>query len=108
MSFAVVYRWRLKEGADGLELRAAWEELTQALRREHGGLGSCLHRTADGEYLAYARWPDRKTWESSQALPSPAPEASRRMRACVDVAQPPLPLEIEADLLRKPDSGRID
>ena len=99
VSFAVVVRWTLAEGADPAELRAAWSEPTHAIRSERGGLGSCLHRAPDGEFVAYARWPDRATWEASGRLPSPAPEASRRMAACIASRRDPLPLEIDTDLL---------
>lgn len=30
-----------------------------------GGLGSRLHKTAEGDYIAYAEWPDEETWRKA-------------------------------------------
>ena len=97
-TFAVVYRWRV--AADRHEKsRVAWDELAEAIRRERGGLGSRLHRNPAGEFVAYAQWPDRETWQRAQALPSPLPEVSERMRGLIVERFAPLELEVDDDRL---------
>ena len=97
--FHVVYRWRLREGSEA-SFRAAWSAVTQAIRREHGGLGSRLHRAEDGWWVAYAAWPDRARWESMQAATqSVLPDAAAVMGAAIVESAPPLLLEPLEDLL---------
>ena len=98
VSFAVIYRWRLKRGREG-EFRSAWERLTKAICKERGGRGSRLHRADDGTWLAYAHWPERARWERARELESPDKQAAAQMRSCIDEAMPPLPLELIADML---------
>lgn len=59
--FVVIYRWRLKEGAESA-FTEAWEKTTSALM-EYGAMGSALFATHDGTYYAIAKWPDEKTRE---------------------------------------------
>lgn len=94
----VLYRWRIHEGAEAT-FRAAWLELTEAIRRERGSLGSRLHRASDGSWVAYALWPSREQLVASRAQPSAAPAASERMGTCVTERFAPLELETTDDLL---------
>jgi quinol monooxygenase YgiN len=96
--FAVIYRWRLKTGAEA-QFVAGWTRLTHAIRAERGGLGSRLHRLPDGSWLAYAQWPSRDAWEQAQAAPALDPEGSVLMREAIVESEPPLLLEPVADLL---------
>lgn len=89
--FAVVYRWRLKEGTEE-RFRKAWSEVTTYLREHHGALGSRLHRGEFGLYLAYAQWPSMDAWERMQVTPSGVPEASQTMRDCILESFEDLPL----------------
>lgn len=65
--FAVMYRWRLKAGREE-QFADAWAEMTDEFLEVHGGLGSCLHKSDDGLWVAYARWPNRKTWEKEKGF----------------------------------------
>ena len=77
-----------------------------------GARGSCLHKTDDGLYLAYSRWPDKKTrdasWPSdkapSSALPKEICDAILLIKECIDQTrkQPEIMLEVIDDLLLKP------
>ena len=100
-TFAVAYRWRVAADRHA-EFRTVWGELTEAIRRELGGLGSWVHRNPAGELVAYAQWPDRSTWQRAQALPSPLPEVSERMRGLILERFPPLELEVDDDRLPDP------
>jgi hypothetical protein len=105
--FAVLYRWRVEPGREG-DCRAAWERLTRAIHERRGGLGSRLHVADDGTWVAYARWPDRATWERAVGEEPADPEASVAMRACIRESLPPEPLTIEADLLTGTAAGEQD
>ena len=96
--FHVVYRWRLREGSEA-SFRAAWSAVTQAIRHEHGGLGSRLHRAEGGWWVAYAAWPERARWEAMQAAQSVLPDEASVMRAAILESAPPLLLEPVEDLL---------
>jgi quinol monooxygenase YgiN len=96
--FAVQYRWRLRPGTEDA-FRAAWRAMTAAIRARHGTSGSRLHRTDDGELVAYAVWPSRQAWEAARAQPSSDPEAGAAMRACIAHSYDATPLEIIDDLL---------
>lgn len=98
VGFAVIYRWRLREGTEA-EFREAWSQLTEAIRKERGGLGSRLHRDEDGTWVAYAQWPDRDRWEQARRYKPADAEAFRRMGECVEESFPPQFLEPLEDLL---------
>ena len=66
---AVLYRWKVKAGAE-MAFREAWNAMTETIRVRHGTGGSRLHRTDDGEFVAYAVWPSRPHWEAAAKLPS--------------------------------------
>jgi len=99
--FVIQYRWRLQPGSED-SFRAAWRAMTLAIRARHGTSGSRLHRTDDGELVAYAVWPSRQAWEAARAQPSANPEASAVMRACIAHRYDALPLEVIDDLLAPP------
>lgn len=59
--FIAVYWWRVHPGKEE-QFRTAWRRGTEHIGRIYGGLGSRLHREADGRFVAYAQWPDEPTW----------------------------------------------
>ena len=68
--------------------------------------GSRLHRTADGELVAYAVWPSREAWEEAGKLPSANPEAGAKMRECIDQSLGATMLDVVEDVLRdSPNEG---
>ncbi len=101
--FAVIYRFRVTKGKED-DFLSSWKELTGMLIQYEGGLGSRLHKTKEpGEYIAYARWPDRSMWAQQPKLnlPPEAETARNVMRnACVEISTL-FELEIVEDLLIK-------
>jgi len=61
--FCVIYQWKVKPAQEN-EFRDTWRIITEAIFQQHGSLGSRLHRSDDGTWLAYAQWPDREHWEN--------------------------------------------
>ena len=68
------FRWRVRTGQEE-SFRGAWNEATQYYL-EHGSHGSSLWRDADGNFCAFALWPDRETRATAFAT-----EAGRRFLA---------------------------
>jgi len=77
----------------------AWQEVTRQLIRERGGRGSRLHRSSDGEWIAYAQWPSRQIWEASRALGAVDPIASKALQASIEETKEPLLLDLVSDML---------
>ena len=82
------------------QFRSAWRRVTEAIRDNRGGLGSRLHVTPEGIWLAYAQWPDRKSWEEAgSAGEIPDPQAFTDMADAIDERFTPILLEPQEDLL---------
>ena len=95
---AIYFRWKVAQGREP-EFERAWMELTEIIRDEHGGLGSRLHRCADGHYFAYAQWPSERFWATR---PEPTPrmvELRHQMREFAELVDGPVRGEVVADLL---------
>jgi hypothetical protein len=62
--FAIVYRWQVVPGLEA-QFEAGWRRGTQRIAVEFGGWGSRLHQMDEGDYIAYAQWPDEATWKKA-------------------------------------------
>lgn len=106
--FAVIYRGYLKEGREA-DYRKAWNLVAEYFIQRRGALGSCLHRTPEGLWLAYSRWPDKKTRDASwpgenapsEELPPEVRQAILIIQGCLDQDQklPEICMEVVEDLL---------
>lgn len=99
--FIVIYRWRRKPGTE-TQFATAWAERTRAVVSQEGGLGSRLHRAADGLFVAYAQWPSRTAWETFMGTTAPPSPAGMLMGSCIESSETPLGLEVVCDLLGAP------
>ncbi|MES2297509.1 MAG: antibiotic biosynthesis monooxygenase [Pseudomonadota bacterium] len=99
--FAVLYRWRLHEGAEA-SFVDAWSRISELLLSERGSLGSRLHRGSDGWWYSYAQWPSAQAREQAFSGPPLDPEASRQMREAIAESLPELVLESVADFMILP------
>jgi quinol monooxygenase YgiN len=99
INFCVIYTFKVRSGMED-SFMEGWSRLTEAIRETRGGLGSRLHKSDNGWWVAYAQWPDRQTWESSQTVfESPDIEASNLMTEAIEDRVPPILLEPIIDLL---------
>lgn len=106
--FAVIYQGYLKPGREN-EYQEAWNKVAQYFIEYRGAIGSCLHRTSDGLWVAYSRWPDKKTrdhsWPGenspSEELPLEIRNAVLTIKDCLDSDRkvPDLCMEVVNDLL---------
>ena len=62
--FAVIYRAFIKPGLE-MEYQEAWRQVASYFINYRGALGSCLHKTNEGMWLAYSRLPDKATRDDS-------------------------------------------
>lgn len=81
--FCVVYRFNVKEGMEQ-QFQEGWSALTKILHEQNGTLGSRLHRNRDGAFIAYAQWPDEKTWDNAENNSPEADQARRLMKESCD------------------------
>jgi heme-degrading monooxygenase HmoA len=64
VGFSVIYRWRVAADQEAAFI-AAWRRITELVMERRGGLGSRLHRAADGTFVAYAQWPSEEAWRAA-------------------------------------------
>lgn len=60
---AVLLEFNVKPGAE-TEFVKYWEKTTQIIYQNFGSLGSKLHKSERGLYVAYAQWPSLDVYES--------------------------------------------
>lgn len=78
--FSVLYSFKVKEGREE-DFIQSWKSLTELIYRYEGSFGSKLHKDQNGNFIAYAMWPDRETWKGSgDKLPNEANEFRELMR----------------------------
>jgi quinol monooxygenase YgiN len=89
--FAVIYQSYVKPGREE-GFQSAWEKVARYFVEKRGALSSTLHRTEAGYWLAYSRWPDKKTrdasWPKDHApsseLPPDIQDAILKIQDCLD------------------------
>jgi hypothetical protein len=95
---AIYFRWKVAAGRER-DFERAWQELTELIRDERGGLGSRLHRCSDGRYFALAQWPPELAW-AAQAEPTARMVGLRnQMREFAELVDGPVRGEVVADPL---------
>lgn len=102
--FAVIYRSYLKPGREQ-DYKAAWHAVAEHFIAQCGAQGSCLHKSADGLWVAYSRWPNKATRDAfwshdatlNKALPLSITQSIETIKDCLDQSQK-LP-DIEMDVM---------
>ena len=106
--FSVIYKFEVKPNRkDSFE--KSWKDLTQLIYSYSGSLGSRLHKKDECNYIAYAQWPNKETWEnSSEKLPEKSNEISKLMKeSCVSI-ETLFELELIEDLIKDEPSLKLD
>jgi quinol monooxygenase YgiN len=102
--FIAVYWWRVHPGKEE-QFRKAWKRGTELIKQRLGGMGSRLHRNADGRFVAYAQWADRAAWQRAYDahFDYGEPETARQFTdAIAETASDHLPvfmMDVSDDLL---------
>jgi Glyoxalase/Bleomycin resistance protein/Dioxygenase superfamily len=105
--FCVVYQWAVIPSKEKV-FRETWCEITEAIFRQHGSLGSRLHKNYDGSFVAYAQWPSREQWQN-QAITIGVKHAESKQRKCL--LQPIrviLQLDMTDDMLKTAPFAEIE
>lgn len=107
MMFTLIYRWRVHPGREQ-HFVDAWVRMTEIIRVREGSLGSRLHLTQDGLYVAYAQWPSQEAWEASDEV-EPTAEAIRLRRTIEECAvrlKPDVRMAVVSDRLVPAGAGK--
>jgi hypothetical protein len=95
---AIYFKWKVASGNER-HFENAWLTLTELIRDERGGLGSRLHRCADGYYFAYAQWPSEAFWAAQPEATARMVELRDQMREFAELVEGPLRGDVVVDLL---------
>jgi hypothetical protein len=106
--FAVLYRAFIKPGLES-KYQEAWRQVASYFVKNRGALGSCLHKTHEGMWVAYSRWPDKATRDASwpgenapeEILPDNIKQAILTIQNSIDGTQklPEICMEVVDDFL---------
>ncbi len=104
--FAVIYRGSVYPELER-DYLALWSQITEYFMTHRNAIGSCLHKTDKGEYIAYSRWPDKQTRDASwgaDANVNNEPEiafAIEQFKKCIDRTKPfdEICMDVVQDLL---------
>lgn len=105
--FSVVYKFEVKPGRR-CSFEKSRKDITQLFYEYVGSLGSRLHQIDEFNYVAYAQWPNKETWEhSSNKLPQTSKEINKLMIESCRSIETQYELELIVDLLKdKPKSKK--
>lgn len=90
--FAVIYKSYIKPGMEE-EFHRAWKLIATYFHEKRGALGSTIHRSEQGYYVTYSRWPDKMTRDASWPkegeafsgeIPKEIQEAGLSLKMCLD------------------------
>ena len=97
---SIVLEFRVIEGKEDEFIRA-WTKCTEVIYQNFQSLGSRLHRSETGSFIAYAQWPDQTTYETSGKWPPELVEYRDDMRKLLVTGKPQIlhKLVVDVDLL---------
>lgn len=93
-----IYQFQVKPGKEA-DFVEAWKQVTEGIKKYRGGLGSRLHRDAEGNFIAYAQWPSRAVAEAKVSTPGPHQEWVSKMKDALVKTEVLHELEVVEDLL---------
>lgn len=85
--FAVIYRFHLRPHQEET-YRQCWNIIVEHFIKYCGAIGSCLHKSGDGLWIAYSRWPDKATRDAAwPGVDVPSKELPDNVRQAIKVMQ---------------------
>ena len=94
--FAVIYHWKRKSGVTDRQFRDHWHKGTLHIYKTFGSYGSSLHKMDSKTYVAYARWPDKRSWKHMMRTESQYPN-----KPLVTSMRKPICVKLVDDMLKK-------
>jgi heme-degrading monooxygenase HmoA len=101
--FAVIYRWQLRPGRDE-QFVEGWHRCSTQIKKRFGSYGSRLHRTDEGLYVSYGRWPSEQAREPYREQLDFDPESFALMQGAIARELPETRMHIIGDLLEEPEA----
>ena len=92
---AVIYRAWVRPGQEE-RYGQLWRLIADYFVSNRGALGSTLHRSEEGYFVIYSRWPDKHVWqdawlEEGEEMPADIPpeiaSAIVSIRGCIDESE---------------------
>ena len=98
---AVILEFDVIEGMEE-EFRTSWIETTELIYQNFGSLGSRLHKSDSGKFIAYAQWPSLDVYENDHNWPANCDNPRARMRSTLKIGKPTVlhKLTLDTDLLK--------
>lgn len=104
--YVVLYNFIVKPGEEE-SFMDSWKGLTSLIYQYEGSLGSRLHKKDELNYIAYAQWPNKLTFDNSgNNLPEEASYYRNRMRSSCEKVVVLEKLEVIADLTKNKQSEK--
>lgn len=77
--FYAIYEFEVSE-KNTQEFIKIWRQLTLEIKNNSGGLGSRLHKNLNKPncWIAYAKWPNKQTWENRSLSVNPTQKELRK------------------------------
>ncbi len=99
--FAVILEFDVIEGMEE-QFKVAWAETTELIYQHFASLGSRLHHSENGTFIAYAQWPSLDVYENDHYWPVDTNQARDRMRSTLKTGKPTVlhKLILDTDLLK--------
>ena len=84
----MVYSFHVIKGKEA-SFENSWSKLTEMIYTHANSNGSRLHKSKGNEYIAYASWPDKKTWkEGFSKLPKESEIISENETESAEIEEP--------------------
>tara|TARA_R110002049_G_scaffold159908_3_gene324948 strand:- start:671 stop:988 length:318 start_codon:yes stop_codon:yes gene_type:complete len=104
--YIVLYAFKVKPNQEE-NFIDSWKGLTSLIYKHEGSLGSRLHKKDVLNYIAYAQWPDKKTFDKSgKNLPEEANVYRNKMRSSCEKVEVLEKLEVVEDLTKNKQSEK--
>lgn len=106
MPYGVIYRSYIKKDKEA-DYQVYWNQIATFFVKEKGALGSTLHKTEKDLWVAYSRWPDKKTKEANwskdsklDTFPEYIQKAIKGLKNCLDLTKEEFP-EIGMEIIEE-------
>ena len=104
--FAGIYRGHVKPSKEE-DFQKSWNVVATFFVEKRGALGSSLHQSEEGMWVAYSRWPNRETRDASWpkeeeevngSFPPDVKEAVETLRNCFEDEMPQICMELKDEV----------
>lgn len=98
--FIFLYRFKVKSNKID-DFKKGWRGFTELIYKHEGSLGSRLHKNNNGDFIAYAQWPNALIFKASgDNLPDVANDFREIMREACDEIEVLHKMNVVEDLLK--------